>query len=53
MEKNPHIIPTYSVKARLQSSHLRLAVAAVFALGVSAMFMAAAIVPASPAGLVA
>ncbi len=29
------------------------AVAAVFALSVSAMFMAAAIVPASPAGLVA
>ncbi|HAD16684.1 recombination protein F [Qipengyuania citrea] len=29
------------------------ALAAVFALGVSAMFMAAAIVPASPAGLVA
>ena len=29
------------------------ALAAVFAFGVSAMFMAAAIVPASPAGLVA
>ncbi|QYJ06653.1 recombination protein F [Qipengyuania flava] len=29
------------------------AVAAVFALSVSAMFMAAAIVPASPAGLIA
>ena len=29
------------------------ALAAVFAFGVSAMFMAAAIVPASPAGLIA